>query len=1043
MPRGLSIGLAVVLFLLPVSGISADNIAVVSPDGPPPSIVSTELLADQDAAKDLSDYLGRVTGKTIAPVSVPAENGVVIHVGRDQFVRDHAPEIENLFADGFVIKVVAEAGRQHLILAGKQNVAATWAVEQFLEEICGVRFLFPDPKYGEVVPSTPTVTIDSEYNKTFNPHYVSRYATSKAGNAYYTPSKRNLRGKAKWYGYGEHAIQFLFSEPEFKAHPEWFAFFNGKRQWWSYGNGWQICTSNPETVEHAAKAAIDFFDKNPDVPVFSVGLNDGMGWCECPECQKFVNSFSPAYTKSDLWFDWVNQVARKVAIKYPDKWIESMAYAVVSAPPRFKMEPNVAVTVTIVLPDNLKEAEEWTKICKSVNLYSYMYGGSFLGFRHYPHAAKDFLKWGHEKLGALAHISEAGGEWTFDGPKYAYINALQWNVDTDVDAFMKDYCEKSYGAAAKAMKGFWDRLEAIYERRDAKERQAFYVWVGWQQAFNVMPNHELKDYTEQDVQELDQLIEEAAKAASTEADRFRVERMADAWKYFRTSVLSYLRFTNQSLPQKIGSEAELEKATRLITEIAQLRADRNTMLSRMKLYPHLNPNAASSSYWGSFTGMTLFNRELTLLDAAASQITAYFGDNGKAAESYWSRFSSQDPLFETAQSQLKRPHDNKAHNLLPNGGFESSDVSDWQADGGQLAIASDKARTGKRSVRLSGSGEVGLSHKIQTRDREQYRLTAWCKPEGKVPDVPATIDSIIEFYGNGQRLWHTEPVRNVPYAESNGWRRVQSTFDVPPGANTAVIKLRKLYDGGSVLWDDLSLVRLQEGVEPTSTLVDDFTSPAIKSDTWFGAIASGGEMPDVKDGAVILRKDSVPLLSYATFPGLLHNGRLQFKLGTVVPSGQSTYVKLGVQSGMSAVGTTEGTGIWLMLEFVKPGGSDRLLMYAHQDGKVAASQAIELPSQAAGGENRVFTMIVDQQKVSLYRSAGENTTGDSPILQLQHGLTDIAVNGLPRLKLEGNDVAVDSIQADSPKGPEAGKGDDAKGDPNDPSRLIIPGGVAK
>jgi hypothetical protein len=276
----------------------------------------------------------------------------------------------------------------HLILAGKVDRAAQWAVERFLRDHCGVRWLFPDPVYGEVVPRRTTITVDNRLSKTFEPDFVSR---ANCGMYYFTPPRRLLRLGPYGHGYGGHAIQHIFSKKEYRDHPEWFARFNGKRQWWSYGNGWQICTTHPGTIRRTVEYVDEFFKKNPHAPVVSIGQNDGNGWCQCAECTKFANSFTPAYSYTERWFHWVNLVAREVGKKHAGKWVEAMAYSSTSEPPRFELAPNVAVTKTFVLDSEFKQAERWKKVCKSVNLYSYMYGASFLGFRHYPHAAQQFL----------------------------------------------------------------------------------------------------------------------------------------------------------------------------------------------------------------------------------------------------------------------------------------------------------------------------------------------------------------------------------------------------------------------------------------------------------------------------------------------------------------------------------------------------------------------------------------------------------------------------------------------------------------------------
>lgn len=162
------------LTLLTGSALQADTIEVVSPSIALPSVVTTENKADMDAAKDFCDYFSRVSDRKITVSSKPEPQGVVIHVGRDEFVKKHAPEIEKLFADGYIVKAVKADDRYHIILAGKIYPSAQWAIEQFLKDYCGVRWLFPDPVYGEIVPSKPTITVDQNLSEKYEPDYLSR-----------------------------------------------------------------------------------------------------------------------------------------------------------------------------------------------------------------------------------------------------------------------------------------------------------------------------------------------------------------------------------------------------------------------------------------------------------------------------------------------------------------------------------------------------------------------------------------------------------------------------------------------------------------------------------------------------------------------------------------------------------------------------------------------------------------------------------------------------------------------------------------------------
>ena len=178
--------MTITLLTASISGIAsgAQVVTIISPDGPLPVVVASDkeeryygskVQAHQDAAADLCDYLGRVAGREINPGQEVPNARVTIHVGPDAFVLEHVPEVRDLLADGFVLKHVTVEGKHHIILSGIRLFSSRWAVEEFLKQFCGVRWLYPgDAKYGEIVPSRPTITVDSGLDQKYEPDYLHR-----------------------------------------------------------------------------------------------------------------------------------------------------------------------------------------------------------------------------------------------------------------------------------------------------------------------------------------------------------------------------------------------------------------------------------------------------------------------------------------------------------------------------------------------------------------------------------------------------------------------------------------------------------------------------------------------------------------------------------------------------------------------------------------------------------------------------------------------------------------------------------------------------
>jgi len=1012
-----------------IRSLPGDVVTIVSPKGTTPRVVTTTNESDRASAEDLCNYLSRVSGRNVVVSNNIGEKGVVFHVGRDGFVNEHAPEIDKLFADGYILKCINVSGRWHVILAGRMPQSSQWAVEQFLKDYCGVRWLFPDPTYGEVVPSRTTVTIDSSLAKTYEPDYISR---ANCGMYYFTPRRKYLRLRPFGYEYGGHAIQHIFSTEEFKAHPEWFAFFKGKRQWWKYGNGWQICTTNPDTVKHTVKYVLNYFREHPDAPVVSIGQNDGAGWCECPKCTKFVNSFKPPYTLTERWFHWVNQVAKEVAKTYPDKWIEAMAYSGTSKPPRFPLEKNVAITKTIVHEWELKQAEQWKKVCKSVNLYSYMYGSSFLGFRHYPHAARDFLKWGHDELGALAHVTECGGDWTFDGPKYHYLQALQWDVNADVDAIMDDFCKHSYGTAAKPMREFWDRLEQIYERRGRKRRLLFYQWVSWNMAIYVQPNQEFKEYKLADVEFLDNCVAEAARLANTDTKevQFRVDRISDAWKYYRTMLLSYLKYFKVRLDKKVLSRKSNDAALELARKIADLRSQRTFYLGRLRSYPHINPRMMKHYYWSMGEALTLFSHERALLDELCTTISRRLEKRGgiKAAREFWQAIPSSDNLYESAQTQMYMLGHKKPPNLLVNGDFETGDLKGWDVSGSQIDVVKTKVHGGKYAARTRGGGIDMISQKVSVSPHDRYRLTAWGKYLTKPPKWAVPLEAMMEFYSGTKRVW-SEPSRTTVRTRSPGagWVRLRSTITVPPGADAVVVKLKKTFNGGTTLWDDVALEMIKQGprVRP-GVVADDFTAARLDTDRWFQATGSGGtKAPRPANGWLIYDdKDMYPITSFATFDDLLkHKGPKGYclKLHAAALPGprKPSSFSWGIKTGTGTINIWDSGMFWTHQFGTKKYPKGLLRTYAYQN-RARTHSGVYVPKALKDRTTDLwYTLYFDPQYVTIYAASTRyDESDDSLVAKYKHGITDITANGPVYLKLHKGFYMLDEINL-SPSGASA------------------------
>ena len=166
------------------------------------------------------------------------------------------------------------------------------------------------------------------------------------------------------------------------------------------------------------------------------------------------------------------------------------------------------------------------------------------------------------------------------------------------------------------MRAFWDRLEQCYENRPLvpygkdlqPQRLCFYMWVSWQSQSYLRPDTEFKGYTIEDIDVLDKTISLAVSLATADTPevQFRVERMADAWRYVRTMLLSKVKYYDNPPSTAVKSETQKQAAISFAKDMAQLRANRNFYAGKMRQYPHINFRMKLNYYWSMGSALTLF-----------------------------------------------------------------------------------------------------------------------------------------------------------------------------------------------------------------------------------------------------------------------------------------------------------------------------------------------------------------------------------------------------------------------------------------------------
>ncbi|MFW6060610.1 MAG: DUF4838 domain-containing protein [Phycisphaeraceae bacterium] len=119
---------------------------------------SADNVAELNAARELADYLGRISGATFTPFAHdahPADAPLLI-VGRDNALVDQlAPDLnfDDLGEEGFVIRAIGP----HVLIAGATDRGTLYGVWHLLDHVLGVRWYSPN---FTVVPERASIEIE-------------------------------------------------------------------------------------------------------------------------------------------------------------------------------------------------------------------------------------------------------------------------------------------------------------------------------------------------------------------------------------------------------------------------------------------------------------------------------------------------------------------------------------------------------------------------------------------------------------------------------------------------------------------------------------------------------------------------------------------------------------------------------------------------------------------------------------------------------------------------------------------------------------------
>jgi hypothetical protein len=443
------------------------------------------------AATVFQDYIQRISGARIPilpDVTKPGNNEILIgNVNRDELKDVPSAKLEK---DGLYIK---NTGKK-LVIAGGTEKGVLYGVYTFLEKYMGCR------KYSSavtIVPKQKSIVLNVindvqvptfDYRDDFYPDVIndSEYLTwHKLDNCFGRPDTGN-----EW-GDFVHTFNSLLSAKEYGlTHPEYFSFYDGARHPGASASGEpeaQLCLSNPEVLEIVCKSLQVKIDANPGAIYWSVSQNDNVNYCRCPKCTETDEKYASFIPGSKMYGTHANSLyspigsgsvlafVNKVAERFPDKIISTLAYQYTRVPPKDLLpRKNVNIMLcNIESPRNVpfeegdksfsEDLEGWARLTNNIILWDYVvqYRNLISPFPNL-HTLQPNLKYLHDN--GVSMIFEEGNPDTggeFHELKAYILAKLLWDVNADVNKVMDDFFTGYYGNAGKIIREYSDLLQKM------------------------------------------------------------------------------------------------------------------------------------------------------------------------------------------------------------------------------------------------------------------------------------------------------------------------------------------------------------------------------------------------------------------------------------------------------------------------------------------------------------------------------------------------------------------------------------------------------
>jgi hypothetical protein len=450
--------------------------------------------SERRSAGELQFHLEKMCGARL-PIATGNDppSGPLILLGRSSMLERLGFRIpfEELGPEGFVLKTLGP----HVAIAGGRQRGTMYGVSEFLERL-GCRWYALD---CTVIPERSTLRVPAldvmekpafEYREILIKEATEKdWAARNRLNGNFAELDESTGGKVLFEPFVHSFYALVPPARYFASHPEYYALVNGERR----AERAQLCLTNPDMTRIAIESALSWIAGKPQAAIISVSTNDADGPCECDNCRK-VEADEGAH--SGLLLRFVNSVAEAVAVKHPDKLIETLAYRHTEAPPlKVRPAPNVRVRLALSGPCQAHPYEQcphdryameflksWGKVADRIYIWHYMtnFHQALEPYPNLDELTADLAMYRRNHVVGLflqGSYSKGGGSHLADLRSYLLAKLL-WNPDRPAQPIIAEFLGAYYGAASGRMQDYLDLVHREVRPAPRGFGKSIYMYAG-------------------------------------------------------------------------------------------------------------------------------------------------------------------------------------------------------------------------------------------------------------------------------------------------------------------------------------------------------------------------------------------------------------------------------------------------------------------------------------------------------------------------------------------------------------------------------------